>query len=759
MHFWLKAGAVAMILIACNSAAFSQAEDCIHTLTLQVRDGKTAQIIEGALVSAGDRQTLTDENGYGVFDSICNGMLHIHIQTMDAGTTEADIDFSGSADTFVVKTNVRQQGITLDDVEIQGHKTALQTANALESISGAQLQQVQGASLAIQLQAIPGVRMLQTGGTIAKPVINGMYGNRVLILNNGVRQQGQQWGSEHAPEIDPYVANQLTVVKGAESVRYGSDAIGGVILVDPPALPDDGKMHSELSLMGAGNGRQGAVSANVSGNFAKAPALAWRVQGTIKQSGNLKTADYFLNNTGAEEYNYSAAAAYTKAHFDANVYYSHFNTQLGILKDFGDDAGFRYDIVAPRQHVMHDLLKLQAHQHLNDNWHLTAQYAFQHDTREEYDVRRGGKTSLPSLDLGLATQTADLTLEYLNSRHVQLTAGLSGMYQNNASVSGTMIAPLIPDYVLKTAGAYGIAQFHKDKYTLEGGLRYDYLHLYALGYDKKGLLYGGKKQYNSLNGSIGAIWYLNRNWNLRSNIGTAWRPPSVNELYSNGVHHGALSYEIGDSTMQTEKSYKWITSLNFENDAKWLSLNWDVYAQYFNGYIYLNPMDSMVENIRGSFPYFQYEQTNARFLGSDVTVQVNFLKQLEYKVVVSVIRAKNVRDDSFLPMIPADKLEQHLQWNIKDGGLLKNSFLEISHQYVAEQTRYEPGSDFAPPPAAYQLFGLGVGTQFHFGKQQLKAYFNIDNITNQLYRDYMNRYRYYADDMGRNFQLRLIYTI
>src|SRR5690606_33154577 len=98
-----------------------------------------------------------------------------------------------------------------------------------QTLNKAQLQQVQGTSLAAQLQSIPGVSMLQTGGTIAKPVINGMYGNRVLILNNGVRQQGQQWGAEHAPEIDPYIANQLTVVKGAESVRYGSDAIGGVI--------------------------------------------------------------------------------------------------------------------------------------------------------------------------------------------------------------------------------------------------------------------------------------------------------------------------------------------------------------------------------------------------------------------------------------------------------------------------------------------------------------------------------------------------
>jgi len=758
MYFWLKAGAAAMMLMVCHSAAHSQDGNCSHRLIIQIKDGKSAQIIEGALVSAGDRQTFSDEQGYCIFDSLCQGNIHLHIQTMDA-VSETDIDFTGTKDTFIVKTNAQTQGVTLDDVEVRGHKTAIQTVNAVQTLNKAQLQQVQGGSLAAQLQSIPGVSMLQTGGTIAKPVINGMYGNRVLILNNGVRQQGQQWGAEHAPELDPYIANQLTVVKGAESVRYGADAIGGVIIVDPPVLPDDGKIHSQLSLMGATNGRQGAASAELSGNMKKLPAFAWRVQGTAKQGGNLKAADYYLNNTGVKEYNYSAAAAYTKKHFDANIYYSHFNTQLGILKDFGKDAGFRYDIAAPRQHVIHDLLKIQAHQHLNDNWHLTAQYAYQHDRREEYDIRRGGKTSLPSLNLGLSTQTADLTLEHLSSGGWQLTGGWSGMYQNNASVPGTMIAPLIPDYVLKTTGIYGILRYQSAKYALEAGLRYDYLYLSALGYDKNNQLYGGKKSYNSITGNIGAVWYISNDWNLRSNVGTAWRPPSVNELYSNGLHHGALSYELGDSTMQVEKSYKWISTLSYTHPAGWLQLQADGYIQYFNGYIYLNPMDSIIESIRGSFPYFQYEQTNARFIGTDITLQLRILKQLEYKATASLIRAKNLRDNSFLPMIPSDKYLQELQWHLKDYSFLKNSFIKISHQFVAMQKRYEPGSDYAPPPSAYHLLGIGAGTSMQIGRQQLKVFVNIDNLLNQSYRDYMNRYRYYTDDMGRNIQLRLIYAI
>lgn len=756
MFFTLKRCLIPFALICCINVSEAQDTACDNKITLQLVEKKTAAPLISSVVSLEGRETQTDENGICSFDSVCIGKHAITIVTIDNDSFQDVVDFKGEKKTIVVA--VAKTDVTLDDVEIQGHKLPLKTANAATTLSGSDLQKVQGNSLAAQLQSVPGVRMLQTGGTIAKPIINGMYGNRVLILNNGVRQQGQQWGAEHAPEIDPYAAQQITVVKGAESVLYGSDAIGGVVLVDPAALPTDNMLHGDVSLLGASNGHQGAASASISSSLSSVPGLAFRLQGSALQNGNLKTSDYFLNNTGMKAYNYAATLGYTKKHFDANVYYSHFSTSLGILKDFGNDATFTYDINAPKQKVIHDLLKVAMHYHLNDYWHLSAQYAYQYDNRQEYDVRRGGISDIPVLNLDLHTQSLDVSADYFNGNEWKITLGTSGMYQDNKSKPGSMIAPLIPDYILKTTGVFGIAQFLKPNYTVEAGLRYDYLHLYALGYDAQSNLYGGKKEYNSINGNIGAIWYLPKNISIRSNISTAWRPPSVNELYSNGVHHGALSYEVGDSNMRTEKSYKWITSISY-NYPHWLKVNWDLYAQYFNGYIYLNPMDSLVENIRGSFPYFLYHQTNARFLGTDVTVSINFLKQFEYTATASIIRARNTNDNSYLPSIPSDKFTQQLQWNIPVRGHVSNTFVNISHQFVDKQHNYLTGSDYAPPPPSYHLFGLGLGTQITVGKHQLKTFLTIENLTNQTYRDYMNRYRYYVDDMGRNIQLRLIYSI
>jgi iron complex outermembrane receptor protein len=179
-------------------------------------------------------------------------------------------------------------------------------------LKGKELAATRGLSLGESLQRITGVTVLQTGNNIYKPVIQGLHSSRVLILNNGIRQEGQQWGSEHAPEIDPYVANRLTVIKGAASVRYGGDAIGGVVLVEPRLLQYKKAVQGEVNLAAFSNNRQGVLSALFEGGFDQKEETSWRIQGTIKRGGNAKTADYWLKNSGVEEMNMSAAAGWRK---------------------------------------------------------------------------------------------------------------------------------------------------------------------------------------------------------------------------------------------------------------------------------------------------------------------------------------------------------------------------------------------------------------------------------------------------------------
>lgn len=767
---------VTLIVTACGCISFpalAQQTDCNARLHILVLEEKTGQPLAGALVSAGERQSISDENGWSNLDGLCAGDLHLHVQELGYINIDQDLKF---APDDTVRISLKSAGQTLDAVEIRDHKQALNTTTSLTTLHAEDLDKLKGNNLGNILKSIPGVNMIQTGATIAKPVINGQYSNRILILNNGIRQEGQQWGSEHAPEIDPFIAQNISVVKGSEAIRYGADAMGGVVIIEPPALPSDSSLHAEMNLVGASNGRAGTASGMLSGNFKKIPALAWRVQGTAKQSGDFKTADYFLENTGAKELNYSAALGYTKEHFGLGAFYSHFNTRLGIFN--GSHIGstedltaainhgipfvyrpFSYEINAPRQEVIHDLLKLNGHIHLNDYLHFNLQYGFQRDSRKEFDIRRGGRTSLPSQDLNLYTQTLNANIEYFNGKHWKATFGLDGLYQNNENVPGTLTTPIIPDYVAKGAGLYGIVRYLHDNYELEGGLRYDYKNIIAAGYDNNQTLYGDTRTFHNVTSSLGAVWHVSRELDLRTNIGTAFRPATVNELFSNGIHQSVGVWEKGDPSLVSEKSLKWITSIQYNNTPGWLSVYLDLYANYFNNYIYAQPTGEVESRIVGAFPVFRQKQTNARFLGGDLTAKVNLPYHFDYTLKGSVIRAKNTVDNVYLPMIPADRLEQALQYKYDPASFLHDSYIQLAHVFVAKQTRYNMASELAPPPDAYHLLNFSIGTRFALGKQSLNVNFAVDNLTNTLYKDYLNRFRYYAHDLGRNFILRLTYRI
>lgn len=756
-------------LVCLISFSSNAQEICQDQVILLIKDKKSKSPIPAASVGVGQQMSLSDMDGFCSFQSVCAGALHIHVLAIGYETIDKDVVVA-NMDTLTIYLNEERQ--SLDDVEITGHKQALTTTASSATLNQKDLNQVSGKSLANALEGINGVSMLQTGATISKPVIDGMYSNRILILNNGVKQEGQQWGVEHAPEIDPFIAQSVTVVKGAGAVRYGGDAIGGIVLVNPAPLPNDSTLHGSFQAVGISNGKMGAASGMLSGNSKKWQAWSWRIQGTAKKSGNMKTPNYFLENTGMNELNYSAALGYHKEHFESEIYYSHFNTELGIFKeseigsvedlkkhiDYGrpyQNGEFSYSISAPKQIVAHDLLKAKSHIHLNDYLHLNLQYAFQSDARKEYDIRRGGRSSIPSMDLNLKDHDLQVSVDYFDGLKWKGELGVAANYQENKNIPGTFTTPLIPDYIAQNLGAFAIANYFLPQGQLEAGIRYDYKYLSALGYDRDQHLYGGVRNFNNFSGSLGAKWDFTSHWHINTNVGSAWRSPSVNELYSNGLHSGAASFELGDSTLKSETAVKWITTVNY--DRNWFQGSIDVFAHYFDHYIYLNPSGQFVESLQGVFPAFQYAQTNARFLGINLQLQATILEHFVYKFKGSVLGAKDLDQDQFLPMIPANRLEQSIQYNFPNYSGWKNTIFQIGHSFVGKQSRYNPLSDYAAPPPSYHLFKFAIGTDLVLHNQEFNIHFSIQNLFNTEYKDYMNRFRYYAHDLGRSIELRIAY--
>ena len=748
-----------------------------ETLSLIVED-KAGQPLPSAVVHFVGKHFVSDVKGRVNIPNLAKGKYPIKVNYLGFLDYEAIVAIPAANPYRVV---MQEEVNQLAGTTLIGHTAKPVTAS--ETIDKPKLQQKSGEELAKVLTTVTGVSMIQTGATIAKPVIHGLHSNRILILNNEVRQEGQQWGADHAPEIDPAVADKITVIKGADAVRYGSDALGGVVVIAPNQLPYGDGLHGQLSPSFASNGRKSATTLKLESGLPGLLHWAWRVQGTLKRSGDIRTADYMLNNTAAAEANFSAAIGMRQEAGSAELFYSRYENESGVF--YGSHIGnlddllarfeigrplttypFSYSIEAPKQKVIHHLLKAKAYYFLPFGGKLTAQYAFQKDIRQEFSVRRLDRTRIPALNMWLTTHLAEVFWENMDALHWKTLVGGSFSLQDNYNQPGTGVVPVIPNFASVGYGAFAIEKYHKDSWNAEAGLRYDYKYLSADGYDMYSQRYGGEHDFHNITYSLGGAWQATPHTALSSNIGVAWRAPQVNELYSSGLHHGAGTYNLGEASLSPETGTKWITSLSYTHPERGIYLTTDAYVQLIKNYIYDYPTGETRTLFSGVYPIFQYTQADAFFRGVDIDASLRlaqwgaFAQRLSYGLQGSVVFANELKTDRYFPFIPAPRLSQSLEWKAQPKGLFQTLEASIGHTFVAKQTRFDPSQELvATPPDAYHLFEAAMGGTIAIAEQQtLSVRLSCENLFNQLYKEYTNRFRYYAHDLGRNVYLRLNYN-
>lgn len=709
---------------------------------------------------------ITDDDGNFIIRDLCAGTYTLKIQFL--GHKEIIETITLEKGSFNKTYRLEEDSMELEGVEIHGHQDAIQTTTAIQALYGEELLESRGENLGESLKRVAGVTTFSTGNSIAKPVIHGLHSNRIMILNNGIRLEGQQWGAEHAPEIDPFLADEITVIKGAETVRFGPEAMGGVILVSPSDLPTKKEHKTDLHLLGASNGRMGNISLTHTGGSEKIKGLGYRIQGSAKRGGTIQSPNYYQSNTGISELNFSGTLGYSNKKLGTELYYSYFNSELGILRDahtgnLSDlqsiiengrpftETDFTYDIDNPKQKVIHHLAKFKSHYHLNSNWKANLQYGFQLNERQEYDRRRGELNTRPSLDLQLYTNTLDLFVDHTHPNAFSGTWGLNIIQQANTNVPGTGVTPLIPNYDMVNLGIYGMEKFSKGPLEIEGGIRYDFRNVKTARFINRELE-SADLNYQNFTAFLGAYYQLSKTITLSSNLGSAWRPPNVNELFSQGLHHGAAAVEIGDQNLESEKSLKWVNSLEYSTNKTVLELTG--YVNSIGNYIYLNPTGENFVSLRGTFNVYEYLQANALFYGIDLSGSHEFTGKLSGYLKGSIIRARNTETDSFFPFIPSDRMDWGMAYRLNGTG--KTHKFTLSNLLVARQQR-EPDFDLAPAPPAYALFNFAYLQQLQLGENKLNVGLQVQNIFNTSYKEYMNRFRYFTDDIGRNILLKINY--
>jgi iron complex outermembrane receptor protein len=260
-------------------------------------------------------------------------------------------------------------------------------------------------------------------------------------------------------------------------------------------------------------------------------------------------------------------------------------------------------------------------------------------------------------------------------------------------------------------------------------------------------------EYSNVTGVIGVIYQFAPTWSIGTNVGSAWRPPSLNELYSNGVHHGAAQFEIGDLTLRSERSFNVDVTLRHFSERGRAEIS--VYNNRLRHFIFPFPDPKPTLTVRGAFPTFRYQQAEARLRGLDGSLEYQLANFFQIGVSAALVRGDNLDADEPLFQMPADRLRLLAHFHLPDCGRLANTFVELNGTFVKRQNRFPQNADYSDPPPGYALFDLNAGTQLQFGGHPLQFNLSVQNLANKSYRDYLSRFRYFIDDPGRNIIVRV----
>lgn len=786
--------ALVFLFIGNQSLVYSQ-----NTISGKITSQKN-EPLDGAHIHAA--QNFAVSNPIGAFSiDVPSGQNRIVVSYIGYKTVDTLLNVANDA---VLNIKLKEDISALSEITIRDKNIKTNTTSDRKELKIAQLEKYSSGSLGDALKEISGVSSLKTGNTIVKPVINGLHSSRVLIINNNVRLEDQQWGLEHAPNLDINTAGKVSVIKGASGLQYGGDAIGGVVIIEPLPIPVKDTLYGKTILNGASNGRGGSISSSLFKGYQS--GWNWNLQGTFKYLGDVEAPDYVLSNTGNRERNFSAGLGYKGETSGYAAFFSYYNATIGILRashtgNIADlvnaiNSGtpsvandFTYNINAPKQEVQHYLGKLNYYHTFSDFGKLTLQYAFQLNNRLEYDIRRGDAKNKPSLDLSLSTHSMLVDLETSSSEVSKYKFGISGVYQNNVADIDTGVRPLIPDYDKYEAGVYGIGTFAlSEKLELETGFRYDFSRIDATKFylksrwnernynaDFSDIIIGdfGTQwktnpvfTYHNFSGSIGTKYQINTNLKWFSNLSLASRSPNPSELFSDGLHHSTGQIELGDLRLEKEKAVKISTALAYASDKFAFEVN--PYLNLINNFTLLEPT-GLEQSNRGAFPVWQYRQVNARVMGIDVNADYDFAKNLNYHSTFAYVYGEDQDNKEALIDMPPVNWNNEIQFKKQTWN---NLVLSLKSELVFTQKRF-PDNDFIadvpidgefvptlveisrPPKVYHQLHFSSEMSFATFEKSKITIGFNIQNIFNTDYRDYLNRTRYYVDDMGRNFTVQL----
>ena len=637
------------------------------------------------------------------------------------------------------------------------------------------------------MENIPGVQAMDIGSGFSKPMIRGMGFNRIAVLENGIKQEGQQWGADHGLELDAFNIGTVNVLKGPSSLLYGSDAMGGVIDITSPPVPSVDMLFGDVTLLGK------SVNGTLGGSFMLGIKKSFwyaQVRYSEQHFGDYRiptdTIVYLtqkmpvygrkLKNTAGIERNIGFFAQYQRQRYKANYSVSNVYQKTGFfpgahgIPDASrvEDDGDSRNMELPYSKVNH-LKVTTLQQYAWEKLVLSGDFGFQNNHREEWSVfhTHYGSQPVPEKDpdkelaFNLNTLSASVKVRFIGSSSWEHALGWDGQHQRN-DISGYSF--LLPEYYRSTTGLLWLTTYKPNNViSVSGGMRYDYGYIHISshedayladylrkqGYDEEQVehykwnSHAVKKKFGDYSFSLGLVWTPSERHMVKANVGRSFRLPGANELAANGVHHGTFRHEQGDANLKSEQGWQMDASYNLRYNG--FSISVSPFVSWFSNYIFLRPTGEW-SVLPHAGQIYRYTGAEVLFAGTEATIDIHFLRSFNYRISGEYVYTYNCDEHIPLSFSPPFSMRNTLTWQ------RKQVMLYAEWQSIARQNRVDRNEDRTP---GANLFHLGGSLNIPIrGNQAIEITLTARNIFNTRYYNHLSFYRKVEiPEPGHNFQL------
>ena len=751
-------------------ASFSQQK--IRTqLTGKVTDAKTGEPLQGASVIIADSRigTLTNSSGVFTINNVASGHTILEVSYAGYETIVDHVDVTSSNElNFQLKRSVREyEGVTVTGVA--GATSIRKAPISITRINKGELLVTPSTNIIDALSRQPGVSQLATGPAISKPVIRGLGYNRLVTINDGVRQEGQQWGDEHGIEIDENSVSRVEILKGPASLIYGSDAIAGVVNIITTSPVQNNTISGNVLTSYQSNNRQRSVFANVAGNN---NGFNWNAWGDLTKADNYKNKyDGKVFNSGFNNKNAGGYIGYNGAWGFSHLIVSTFNQEVGVIEGARNVDG-SFVGATPTQYVNHTKI-------IADNIFsagrakIKLNLGFQRNRRREFES--ADNTDVADLYFDLKTFNYHASYQFDDKNGWITSVGVTGMKQVNNNKGE---ATLIPEYNLFDIGGFLYSQKTIDKATISGGMRYDNRYLTSIELIENNTVKfsGFSRNFSNVSGSLGVSYSPKNNLTMKLNLARGFRAPAVPELSSNGAHEGTNRYEYGDQHLKSETTLQ--ADADIELSTEHVLFSFSAFYNHIDNFIFYSRLssatggDSLVDVAGQMIPAYKFSQHTTNLPGFEALIDIHPhpLDWLHWENSFSYVQGRfteTVGETKNVPFIPPARWSSEIKTSLlPKAKKLKHTFFTIEAVNYFKQNRPFTSFETETATPGYTLLNAGLSTEVHNSKRKLfSVYLLGNNLTDRAYQNHLSRLKYTDENpltgrigvfnMGRNFMVKL----